>query len=81
MVKEILDLEVNDIIRLDRPADDTVIINVDGREKFLASIGLHRYRKTIEIKEMIKTEKDQVKEILEMLEIQRKSRANEIEDD
>lgn len=81
MVKEILDLEVNDIIRLDRPADDTVIINVDGREKFLASIGLHRYRKTIEIKEMIKTEKDQVKEILEMLETQRKSRANEIEDD
>ena len=81
MVKEILDLEVNDIIRLDRPADDTVIINVDGREKFLASIGLHRYRKTIEIKEMIKTEKDQVKEILEMLETQRKSRANEIEED
>lgn len=78
---EILDLEVGDIVRLDRPADDTVIINVDGREKFLASIGLHRYRKTIEVKEMIKTEKDQVKEILEMLETQRKSRANEIEED
>ncbi|WP_297814205.1 flagellar motor switch protein FliM [uncultured Helicobacter sp.] len=78
---EILDLEIGDIVRLDRPADDTVIINVDGREKFLASIGLHRYRKTIEVKEMIKTEKDQVKEILEMLEAQRKSRANEIEED
>ena len=72
---------MHDIIRLDRQADYTVIIKVDGREIFLASIGLHRYRKTIEIKEMIKTEKDQVKEILEMLEIQRKSRANEIEDD
>ncbi|MDE5602724.1 MAG: flagellar motor switch protein FliM [Helicobacter sp.] len=80
-IREILELKVNDIVRLDRPADDTVIINVDGREKFLASIGLHRYRKTIEIKEMIKTEKDQVKEILEMLEIQRKSRVTEIEDD
>ena len=78
---EILDLEVGDIVRLDRPADDTVIINVDGREKFLAEIGLHRYRKTIEIKEMIKTEKDQVKEILEMLEVQRKSRANELEEE
>ncbi|WP_416830034.1 hypothetical protein [Helicobacter ganmani] len=42
---------------------------------------MHRYRKTIEVKEMIKTEKDQVKEILEMLETQRKSRANEIEED
>ena len=30
---------------------------------------------------MIKTEKDQVKEILEMLEIQRKSRANELEEE
>lgn len=80
-MREILDLEVGDIVRLDRPADDTVIINVDGREKFLASIGLHRYRKTIEVKEMIKTEKDQVKEILEMLEMQRKSRANEIEEE
>ena len=30
---------------------------------------------------MIKTEKDQVKEILEMLEMQRKSRANEIEEE
>ncbi|MCI2236557.1 MULTISPECIES: flagellar motor switch protein FliM [Helicobacter] len=80
-LREVLDLEVGDIMRLDRPADDTVIINVDGREKFLAGIGLHRYRKTIEIKEMIKTEKDQVKEILEMLESQRKSRANEIEDE
>ena len=80
-MQEVLDLEVGDIVRLDRPADDTVIINVDGREKFLASIGLHRYRKTIEVKEMIKTEKDQVKEILEMLEIQRKSRANELEEE
>ena len=80
-LREILELESGDIVRLDRPADDTVIINVDGREKFIASIGLHRYRKTIEVKEMIKTEKDQVKEILEMLESQRKSRANEIEDE
>ena len=80
-LREILELESGDIVRLDRPADDTVIIKVDGREKFLASIGLHRYRKTIEVKEMIKTEKDQVKEILEMLESQRKSRANEIEDE
>jgi flagellar motor switch protein FliM len=35
---------------------------------------LQRYRKTLQIKEVIKTEKDQVKEVLEMLEGQRKNR-------
>ncbi|MGP1579738.1 MAG: flagellar motor switch protein FliM [Wolinella sp.] len=77
-LKEVLELGVGDIIRLDRPADDTVIVNVDGREKYVATIGLQRYRKTVKIREIIKTEKDQVKEILEMLEAQRKSRANEV---
>lgn len=77
-LREVLDLSAGDIIRLDRPADDTVVVNVDGREKYIATIGLQRYRKTVKIKEVIKTEKDQVKEILEMLEAQRKSRANEV---
>lgn len=78
-LKEVLDLQIGDIIRLDRKADDTVLVAIDGQNKFLAKIGLQRYRKTIEIKEHIKTEKDKVKEILEMLEIQRKNRINEIE--
>ena len=80
-LKEVLDLQVGDIVRLDRAADDTILVSVDGRERYIATIGLQRYRKTLQIQEVIKTEKDQVKEILEMLEIQRKSRANEIEDD
>ncbi len=75
-LKEVLDLNCGDIIRLDRPADDTVIMNVDGREKFIGEIGLHRFRKTVKINEIIKTEKDEVKEILEVLENQRKSRAS-----
>ena len=73
-LKEILDLQVGDIVRLDTIADDTIIVSVDGREKYIASIGLQRYRKTLQIKEVIKTEKDQVKEVLEMLEGQRKNR-------
>ncbi|PAF47116.1 flagellar motor switch protein FliM [Helicobacter sp. 12S02634-8] len=80
-LKEVLDLMQGDIIRLDRAADDTVVVNVDGKEKYLASIGLQRYRKTIKIKEVIKTEKDKVKEILEMLEAQRKSKVNDIEEE
>ncbi|PAF49120.1 flagellar motor switch protein FliM [Helicobacter sp. 12S02232-10] len=80
-LKEVLDLMVGDIIRLDRAADDTVVVNVDGKEKYLASVGLQRYRKTIKIKEIIKTEKDKVKEILEMLEAQRKSKVNDMEEE
>lgn len=79
-LKEVLDLAVGDIIRLDRVADDTAIVNVDGKEKYLATVGLQRYRKTIKIKKAIKTEKDEAKEILEMLEFQRKSKINDIEE-
>ena len=80
-LKEVLDLQVGDIVRLDRAADDTILVSVDGREKYIASIGLQRYRKTLQIKEVIKTEKDQVKEVLEMLESQRKNRIANIEEE
>ena len=78
-LREILELQIGDVIRLDRKVDDTVFVAVDGKDKFLADIGLQRYHKTIKIKEVIKTEKDRVKEILAMLEIQRKNRISEIE--
>ena len=77
-LKEVLDLKVGDIVRLDTVADDTTIVSVDGREKFIATFGLQRYRKTLRIKEIIKTEKDQVKEVLEMLESQRKNKIADI---
>ena len=67
-------------MRLDKAADDTVPVNVNGREKYVASVGLQRYRKTIKVEEIIKTEKDQVKEILEMLEAQRKNRVTEMKE-
>ncbi len=77
-LKEVLDLQVGDIVRLDRAADDTILVSVDGRERYIATIGLQRYRKTLQIQEVIKTEKDQVKEVLEMLEAQRKNRIADI---
>lgn len=79
-LNEVLDLNVGDIVRLDKAADDTVTVNVNGREKYVASVGLQRYRKTIKVEEIIKTEKDQVKEILEMLESQRKNRVTEMKE-
>ena len=77
-MKEILDLKVGDIIKLNRAADDTVVVKVDGREKFIADFGIRRYRRCIKIKEKLKTEHDEVKEILEMLEMKRKQKLEQI---
>ena len=77
-MKEILELEVGDIIKLDRAADDTALVKVDGREKFIADFGVKRYRKCIKIKEKLKTEHDEVKEILEYLELKRKQKLEQI---
>ena len=77
-MKEVLDLQVGDIIKLDRPADDTVVVKVDGREKFIADFGVRRYRRCIKIKEKLKTEHDEVKEILEYLELKRKQKLEQI---
>ena len=77
-MKEVLDLQVGDIIKLNRPADDTAVVKVDGREKFIADFGVKRYRKCIRIKEKLKTEHDEVKEILEYLELKRKQKLEQI---
>lgn len=79
-LEEILELQVGDTIRLDRVADDTIIVNIDERDKYIAEIGLQRYRKTIKIKDIIETEKDKVKEVLEMLENNRKHRVENLKD-
>lgn len=73
-LKEVLDLQSGDVIRLNETASNDVIVSIDGREKYLATIGLQRFRKSIKIQEEILTEKDKVKEILEMLETQRKNK-------
>ena len=39
-LNEVLDLNVGDIVRLDKAADDTVTVNVNGREKYVASVVL-----------------------------------------
>jgi len=80
-MKEVLDLKKDDIIRLDRPADDTAVISIDGKDKYIADIGLQRFRKTFKIKSVITTEKDDVKKILELLEKQRVSRISSIQEE
>jgi len=79
-LKDVLDLSSGDIIRLNTPADDTVIISIDGKDRFKGEIGLRRFRKSVQITEVIETEKDEVKRILETLEMQRKEKISDVKD-
>ncbi|HEG0289649.1 TPA: FliM/FliN family flagellar motor switch protein, partial [Campylobacter coli] len=74
-VHEFLELKQGDILRLDREADDKAIVSIDKKDVFLAQIGLHRFRKSIKILELIRTDKDEIKEILERYEEERKAKA------
>jgi flagellar motor switch protein FliM len=67
-LKQLLDLNSGDVLILNRPADDTVVVSVDGRDKFVADLRLDRYRKVLRIKDHLKTEKDSVKNTLRRLE-------------
>jgi flagellar motor switch protein FliM len=73
-VGELLELKKGDIMRLDRAADDKAIVMIDKKELFLAEIGLHRFRKSIKIESLVRTDKDEVKSALEELEHIRKSK-------
>lgn len=73
-LKTVVDLEVGDIIRLDQPANDIVTLCVSGKDKFLAKIGLQRFRKSVKVREVIRTEQDDVKDMLSSLENERAQR-------
>ena len=75
-VGELLDLVNGDIIRLDRPADDHAIIAIDKKDLFLGEMGLHRFRKSLKIEKLIKTDKDDIKHALEVLENKRREKAS-----
>ncbi|AJC87230.1 flagellar motor switch protein FliM [Campylobacter insulaenigrae] len=79
-VNEFLELKQGDILKLDRTADDKAIVSIDKKEVFLAQVGLHRFRKSIKILELIKTDKDEIKEILEKYEDERRAKANSYDD-
>jgi flagellar motor switch protein FliM len=71
-VGELLDLNEGDIVRLNTPANDIVTLRVDGKVRFRGEIGLRRFRKSIQITELIDTEKDAVKRALQEFESQRR---------
>lgn len=71
---DILELKTGDILRLSTPADDIVTVSVDGKDRFKGEIGLRRFRKSIQITEMVDTERDAVKRALENFEIKREDK-------
>ena len=73
-MEEILDIKVGDVLRLSNPADDIVTVSVDGKERFYGEIGLRRFRKSIQITQVVDTERDAVKRALENFEIQRENK-------
>jgi len=73
-LKDILDLKTGDIVKLTNPADDVVTISVDGKNRFRGEIGLRRFRKSIQISEIIYTERDAVKRALESFETSRRDK-------
>jgi len=75
-VGELLDLAKGDIVRLDRPADDHAIISIDKKDLFLGEIGLHRFRKSVKIEKLIRSDKDDIKKVLEDLENRRRQKVS-----
>lgn len=73
-LREVLELSLGDIIRLKNPADDTVTLSIDGKERFRGEIGLRRFRKSVQVSEVIDTEKDAVKRALKDFEAKRKQK-------
>ncbi len=73
-LKDILELQEGDIVKLSNPADDIITVYVDGKDRFRGEIGLRRFRKSIQISEIVYTEKDAVKRALESFEVSRKDK-------
>ena len=78
-MKEILALKIGDVVKLSNPANDNVSMIIDGKERFYGKIGLKRFRKSIQINEIIDTEKDAVKRALDNFEVTRKDKIADVE--
>ncbi|MDD2448481.1 MAG: flagellar motor switch protein FliM [Sulfurimonas sp.] len=79
-MRDVLDLQVGDVVRLSSPADDVVTVSIDGKDRFRGEIGLRRFRKSIQVTQMIDTEKDAVKRALENFENLRHEKISGVRD-
>jgi len=63
-LKDILDLEKGDMIKLDSNLHDGVELSVNGKSRFIGKVGVKRYRKSIKITEKVFGEQDELQDIL-----------------
>jgi flagellar motor switch protein FliM len=57
-----------------------VTVSVDGKERFKGEMGLRRFRKSIQITQIVDTEKDAVKRALENFETLRHDKITGVHD-
>ncbi len=77
---DVLELKIGDILRLSNAANDIITVGVDGKDRFKGEIGLRRFRKSIQITQLIDTEKDAVKRALENFEQTRYEKITGVKD-
>lgn len=79
-MRDVLELKEKDVLRLSSPANDVVTVCIDGKERFKGEIGLRRFRKSVQIVEIIDTEKDAVKRALENFEQKRHDKISGVQE-
>jgi flagellar motor switch protein FliM len=73
-LKDVLEMEKGDILKLDTGVSDGVMVSVNGKDRFVGDIGVRRYRKSVKIREKIHGEADDLKELLEEIAEYREDR-------
>jgi len=77
-VKQLLNLEKGDVLKLATPVSDKATITIDDKEVFEAKMGVHRHQKTVQISSIIQNDKDEIKEILKKFEMEKKARLEKL---
>jgi flagellar motor switch protein FliM len=69
-------LDKGDIILFSKEENEDIIIRINNKEHYYASLGANEYRKVVIIKSTIETEQDRAKQILKAIEHERAYRLN-----
>ncbi len=77
-IRQLLELEIGDVIKLDTPASDKAMISIDDKEIFEGKIGIHRHHKTVQLTKVAKNDKDEIKEILKQHEEAKRERLEKL---
>jgi flagellar motor switch protein FliM len=72
--QDMLDLKEGNILKLDTGINDGVLVSVNGKNRFLGDIGVQRYRKSVQVREKLHGEADELKEVLKEVSKYREER-------